>query len=37
LGRGWGQHSMFKEWMAANETARIQAVKVIQRQDVVSF
>lgn len=36
FGRWWGASGVYGEWIAANETARIQAVKIIQRQDRVT-
>lgn len=36
LGRAWGQHAVYQEWIAANEEARIAAVKIIEKQDRIS-
>lgn len=36
LGRAWGQHAVYAEWIAANEEARIAAVKIIEKQDRVT-
>ena len=36
FGRWWGASGVYKEWLQANETAQIQAVKIIDRQHVVT-
>ena len=36
LGRAWGQHAVYAEWIAANEAAHVAAVKIIDRQQVVT-
>lgn len=36
FGRWWGAHGVYTEWMTANEQARIAAVKVIDRQQVIT-
>lgn len=36
VGRAWGQHAVYEDWMASNEQGRVQAIKIIQKQDVVT-